>query len=84
MAGGLECQECHGPVEEMEVLYQHSELTMGWCIDCHRTKEVQMEDNAYYTQLHEELKEKYKGRRLLLIKLEELNVESVIIKFIIE
>ena len=69
VAGGLECQECHGPVEEMEVLYQHSELTMGWCIDCHRTKEVQMEDNAYYTQLHEELKEKYKGEKITVDKI---------------
>ena len=25
---GLECQECHGPVEEMDVLYQHADLTM--------------------------------------------------------
>ena len=29
VAGGLECQDCHGPVEEMEVLAQHSELTMA-------------------------------------------------------
>ena len=62
VAGGLECQECHGPVEEMEVLYQHSELTMGWCVECHRETEVQMEGNNYYTHLHEQLKEKYKGK----------------------
>lgn len=33
---GVECQTCHGPVEEMEVVKQYSLLTMGWCIDCHR------------------------------------------------
>lgn len=33
---GLECQTCHGPVEEMEEVYQFSSLQMGWCIDCHR------------------------------------------------
>ncbi len=33
---GLECQTCHGPVEEMERVYQFSSLQMGWCIDCHR------------------------------------------------
>ena len=38
-------------------------------IDCHRTKEVQMEDNAYYTQLHEELKEKYKGEKITVDKI---------------
>ncbi len=33
---GLQCQTCHGPVEEMEEMYQFSSLRMGWCIDCHR------------------------------------------------
>jgi mono/diheme cytochrome c family protein len=64
VVGDLECQECHGPVEEMDVLYQHAELTMGWCIDCHRETEVQMEGNNYYTHLHEQLKEKYKGEKI--------------------
>ena len=30
------CHKCHGPVETMDVLYQHSSLSMGWCVDCHR------------------------------------------------
>ena len=34
---GFDCQECHGPVEEMEVLYRHAPLTMGWCVDCHKS-----------------------------------------------
>jgi hypothetical protein len=55
----LDCQTCHGPVQEMEVLKQFSPLTMGWCVDCHRTTEVKMEGNEYYTQLHEQMKEKY-------------------------
>jgi hypothetical protein len=33
---GLQCQTCHGPVEEMEKVYQFASLRMGWCIDCHR------------------------------------------------
>ena len=56
---GLECQTCHGPVEEMEVMYQYSPLTMGWCINCHRETNVKVEDNAYYTKIHEELSKKY-------------------------
>lgn len=32
----IECQTCHGPVQEMEVVYQYSPLSMGWCINCHR------------------------------------------------
>jgi cytochrome c551/c552 len=56
---GVECQTCHGPVETMEEVYQFSPLTMGWCIDCHRTTEVNVKDNAYYTKIHEELSKKY-------------------------
>lgn len=41
VAGKVECQECHGPIEEMDVVYQYNRLSMGWCINCHRTKEVQ-------------------------------------------
>jgi len=35
------CHKCHGPVESMETMYQHSSLSMGWCISCHREKENQ-------------------------------------------
>lgn len=37
---GLECQECHGPVQEMPVVEKYASLQMGWCIDCHREREV--------------------------------------------
>lgn len=57
--GGIECQECHGPVEEMEIMYQHSPLTMGWCINCHRETNIKVEGNAYYEKIHEELSKKY-------------------------
>jgi hypothetical protein len=33
---GLECSTCHGPVEDMDEIYQFSSLQMGWCVDCHR------------------------------------------------
>lgn len=56
---GVECQTCHGPVEEMEIMYQHSPLTMGWCINCHRETNVKVKDNGYYTKIHEELSKKY-------------------------
>lgn len=56
--GQLECQNCHGPVEEMEVVYQYSPLSMGWCINCHRETEVVFEGNDYYKsyeRYHEEM-----------------------------
>ena len=61
---GVDCQKCHGPVEEMEILYQHSSLTMGWCINCHRETNVNVKDNAYYTKIHEELSKKYGVEKL--------------------
>jgi len=56
---GLECQTCHGPVEEMEIMYQFSPLTMGWCINCHRETNVKVQDNGYYDKIHEALTKKY-------------------------
>lgn len=35
---GVACESCHGPVQSMERVRQESNLTMGWCIDCHRSK----------------------------------------------
>ncbi len=57
--GQLECQECHGPVETMEEMYQYSELTMGWCIDCHRETKVDLKGNEYYAKIHDQLAKKY-------------------------
>jgi mono/diheme cytochrome c family protein len=51
--GGVECQTCHGPIETMDVVRQHSLLTMGWCIDCHRKTDVNAKGNAYYDNLVE-------------------------------
>ena len=33
---GVACTQCHGPVQQMDVVYQYSSLKMGWCITCHR------------------------------------------------
>lgn len=32
----IDCQTCHGPVQEMDVVYQVPSLKMGWCVSCHR------------------------------------------------
>lgn len=56
---GIECQTCHGPVQEYEIQKQFAPLTMGWCIDCHRKTDVKMEGNEYYTKIHDELSKKY-------------------------
>ncbi len=39
-AGNVQCQSCHGNIPEMDEVKQFSELSMGWCINCHRTSKV--------------------------------------------
>ena len=65
----VDCQTCHGPVQEMEVLEQFAPLTMGWCINCHRETNVNVNDNEYYTKIHEELSKKYGVDRLTIAQL---------------
>lgn len=67
--GGIECQTCHGPVESMEIVSQHSSLTMGWCITCHRETDVKVENNEYYTKIHEELSKKYGVEKLTVAQM---------------
>jgi mono/diheme cytochrome c family protein len=67
--GKQECATCHGPVEKMDTLYQYSPLTMRWCIDCHRTTNVAMDGNPYYTELHSKLAAQYKGKQFTVDKI---------------
>jgi hypothetical protein len=66
VVGGLECQECHGPVQEMQTAEHYAPLTMGWCINCHRETEINQtlklsnKPNGYYEKMHDEFKEAYK------------------------
>lgn len=36
VGAGVACQSCHGPIETMERVHQEEDLTMGWCVNCHR------------------------------------------------
>jgi len=57
-AGKVECQTCHGNIQEMAVVAQHAPLSMGWCINCHRNTQVDMGNSYYqvYEKYHEDLK----------------------------
>lgn len=57
-AGQLDCAECHGKVEEMHILKQENDLSMSWCLDCHKETNVNFLGNDYYKvyeQLHKDL-----------------------------
>ena len=36
---GVGCVSCHGRVDRMALTWQVCDLTMGWCLDCHRNPE---------------------------------------------
>jgi len=33
---GVSCVECHGKINEMDVVAHAKPLSMGFCLDCHR------------------------------------------------
>ncbi len=78
--GQVACQTCHGEIQEMGEVKQFSDLSMGWCINCHRETGVQFDvdkktgavtGNDYYKQyskMHDEMKSSKK---------EKLTVENI-------
>jgi cytochrome c551/c552 len=38
--GNVQCQTCHGNIQQMDKVKQEAELSMGWCINCHRESKV--------------------------------------------
>jgi hypothetical protein len=58
-AGKVQCQTCHGEINKMDEVKQFSDLSMGWCINCHRETKVQFKENGFYSiyeKFHDELK----------------------------
>ena len=63
-AGQVQCQTCHGPIQEMDEVKQFAPLSMGWCINCHRTTKVNFPDSSgngnkfysIYERFHKDLR----------------------------
>ena len=58
-AGQVACQTCHGEIQKMDEVKQFTDLSMGWCINCHRETKVQFKDNGFYSiyeKYHQDLK----------------------------
>lgn len=63
-AGKVQCQTCHGEIQNMDEVKQFSELSMGWCINCHRQSKVDFNyDNksgnkfySIYEKFHNDIK----------------------------
>ncbi|MBC7722369.1 MAG: c-type cytochrome [Pedobacter sp.] len=59
VAGKVACQTCHGEIQKMGEVKQANNLSMGWCINCHRETKVQFKDNGFYSiyeKYHADLK----------------------------
>ena len=64
--GQVACQTCHGEIQKMPEVRQFADLSMGWCINCHRTTNVQFNDDhghgnkfySIYEKFHEDIKNK--------------------------
>lgn len=41
---GVSCVECHGKVNEMDVVTHSTALSMGFCIECHRDPAAKLRD----------------------------------------
>jgi len=60
-AGGVACQTCHGDVGQKHVISQVTDLSMGWCIECHRTTKLNFQGNKFYSDYKEILEKIKKG-----------------------
>jgi cytochrome c2 len=61
-AGKVQCQTCHGEITGMDEVYQFAPLSMGWCLNCHRSTKVQFDNNGFYS-MYEKYKEDIKNHR---------------------
>ncbi len=66
-AGKVQCQTCHGEIQKMGEVYQFAELSMGWCVNCHRETKVQFKDNGFYS-MYEKYNNDIKNKKLDSIK----------------
>jgi hypothetical protein len=63
-AGNVQCQTCHGEITQMDEVKQFAELSMGWCINCHRETKVNFNYNdstgnkfySIYEKFHNDFK----------------------------
>ncbi len=61
---GVGCASCHGRVDQMEVVYQYSSLSMGWCLQCHRNPEPNLRPLDKITQMDWQQESPEQGARL--------------------
>ncbi|HSU28413.1 MAG TPA: c-type cytochrome [Chitinophagaceae bacterium] len=75
-AGKVQCQTCHGEITAMDEVKQFSELSMGWCINCHRQTKVDFNydstgGNKFYS-IYEKFHNDFKAGRMDSIRVKDI------------
>ncbi|MFN8292011.1 MAG: c-type cytochrome, partial [Chitinophagaceae bacterium] len=75
-AGKVQCQTCHGEITAMDEVKQVSELSMGWCVNCHRRTNVDFnysngKGNNYYS-IYEKFHNDFKNGKMDSVKVADI------------
>ncbi len=74
--GNVQCQSCHGEITDMHEVKQVAELSMGWCINCHRESKVNFNydstgGNKFYS-LYEKFHDDLKSGKMDSVKVKDI------------
>jgi cytochrome c553 len=75
-AGKVQCQTCHGTITQMNEVKQFAELSMGWCINCHRTTKVNFPDSSGNGNKFYSIYEKF-NHNLVTGAMDSVTVENI-------
>jgi|WetSurMetagenome_2_1015567.scaffolds.fasta_scaffold37729_2 hypothetical protein len=70
-AGEIDCEACHGAVKTMDRLSQAEDLSMGWCIDCHKTRKVNL-SNEYYKTYYPDFAQSYQAGKIDSVRVSDI------------
>jgi mono/diheme cytochrome c family protein len=75
-AGNVQCQSCHGEITAMDEVKQVAELSMGWCINCHRQTNVNFnydstKGNKFYS-IYEKFHNDIKAGKMDSVKVKDI------------
>ncbi|MFO0961821.1 MAG: cytochrome c3 family protein [Phycisphaerales bacterium] len=70
---GVSCVECHGRVDQMEVVHRAAPLSMSWCLECHRSPDSRVRPPSEVFNLAKPTSDWTTDERLELIKEYEIH-----------
>jgi cytochrome c551/c552 len=76
-AGKVQCQTCHGQIDQMDEVKQAAPLSMGWCVNCHRQTKVDFNyndstgGNKFYS-IYEKFHNDFKSGKMDSVTVEDI------------